>query len=135
MSKPVVDFYKKRDKVVEVDGAKDVETVWQITKNGMDGKLPRIVLPGRPKIVFVLGGPASGKGTQCDNLKKEFGYRHISTGDLFRDEVKSGSPQGEMMKKIMSEGGLIPFELTVQVLVNAMIALPARVSQFIFHFF
>ena len=39
------------------------------------------------------------------------------------------------MKKIMSEGGLIPFELTVQVLVNAMIALPARVSQFIFHFF
>ena len=101
----------------------------------MDGKLPRIVLPGRPKIVFVLGGPASGKGTQCDNLKKEFGYRHISTGDLFRDEVKSGSPQGEMMKKIMSEGGLIPFELTVQVLVNAMIAIPARVSQFIFHFF
>ena len=92
MSKPVVDFYKKRDKVVEVDGAKDVETVWQMTKNGMDGKLPRIVLPGRPKIVFVLGGPASGKGTQCDNLKKEFGYRHISTGDLFRDEVKSGSP-------------------------------------------
>ena len=96
MSKPVVDFYKKKGKVVEVDGAKDVDTVWQLTKVGIEKKLPKTIekieLPGNPKIVFVLGGPASGKGTQCDNLKKEFGYTHISTGDLFRDEVKSGSP-------------------------------------------
>jgi adenylate kinase family enzyme len=96
MSKPVVDFYKKKGKVVEVDGAKDVNTVWQLTKVGIEKKLPKTIekieLPGNPKIVFVLGGPASGKGTQCDNLKKEFGYTHISTGDLFRDEVKSGSP-------------------------------------------
>ena len=96
MSKPVVDFYKKKGKVVEVDGAKDVNTVWQLTKVGIQKKLPKTIekieLPGNPKIVFVLGGPASGKGTQCDNLKKEFGYTHISTGDLFRDEVKSGSP-------------------------------------------
>lgn len=43
---------------------------------------------GTPKITFVLGGPASGKGTQCEKLVEEFGYCHISTGDLFRDEVK-----------------------------------------------
>jgi cytidylate kinase len=41
-----------------------------------------------PKITFVLGGPASGKGTQCAKLVEEFGYTHISTGDLFRAEVK-----------------------------------------------
>jgi len=35
---------------------------------------------------FVLGGPASGKGTQCAKLVEEFGYTHISTGDLFRAE-------------------------------------------------
>ena len=40
-----------------------------------------------PKITFVLGGPASGKGTQCAKLVEEFGYTHISTGDLFRAEV------------------------------------------------
>ena len=43
---------------------------------------------GTPKITFVLGGPASGKGTQCAKLVEEFGYTHISTGDLFREEVK-----------------------------------------------
>ena len=45
-----------------------------------------------PKITFVLGGPASGKGTQCAKLVEEFGYTHISTGDLFRAEVKKVTP-------------------------------------------
>jgi|TARA_B110000285_G_C15037575_1_gene570148 cytidylate kinase len=39
---------------------------------------------GSPKIIFVLGGPASGKGTQCEKMVEEFGYTHISTGDLMR---------------------------------------------------
>jgi adenylate kinase family enzyme len=49
--------------------------------------IDKVVLPGNPKIVFVLGGPASGKGTQCANLVAEHGYCHIFTGDLFRAEV------------------------------------------------
>lgn len=44
-------------------------------------------LIGNPKIVFVLGGPASGKGTHCLNLVNEFGYTHISTGELYRQEI------------------------------------------------
>ena len=60
--------------------------------------MSKVTLPNNPRIVFVPGGPASGKGTQCDNLKKEYGYTHISTGDLFRDEVKKGSTEGLMMK-------------------------------------
>jgi len=56
-----------------------------MTQKGMP--VPRIMLEGNPKIVFVLGGPASGKGTQCANLVTESGYCHISTGDLFRAEV------------------------------------------------
>jgi len=81
-----------------------------------------------PKITFVLGGPASGKGTQCAKLVEEFGYTHISTGDLFRAEVKKGSKEGQMMQRIMNEGGLIPYQLTVQVLVNALIEQPSKVS-------
>lgn len=42
---------------------------------------------GNPKIIFVLGGPASGKGTQCEKMVEEFGYTHISTGDLMRAEM------------------------------------------------
>ena len=42
---------------------------------------------GSPKIIFVLGGPASGKGTQCEKMVEEFGYTHISTGDLMRKKM------------------------------------------------
>lgn len=46
-------------------------------------------------MIFVLGGPGSGKGTQCMVLVKKYGFIHLSTGDLLRDEVKSGSPLGK----------------------------------------
>ena len=45
----------------------------------------------KPKIFFILGGPASGKGTQCSNIVETYGYKHLSTGDLFRAEVASVS--------------------------------------------
>ena len=44
-------------------------------------------LLGNAKITFILGGPATGKGTQCERLVEEFGYTHISTGDLMRAEI------------------------------------------------
>ena len=40
----------------------------------------------RPEVIFVLGGPGSGKGTQCEMMIKEFGFGHLSTGDLLRAE-------------------------------------------------
>lgn len=46
---------------------------------------------GNPKITFVTGAPGSGKGTQCEKLVEEFGYTHISTGDLIRMEMKKVS--------------------------------------------
>ena len=59
-----------------------------MSKQNTSVKMPDIKkVLGNPKITFVLGGPASGKGTQCAKLVEEFGYTHISTGDLFRAEV------------------------------------------------
>jgi UMP-CMP kinase len=60
---------------------------------------------------------------------EEFGFTHISTGDLMRDEVKKNSKDGALIKKITSEGGLVPFELTVKILINALIATPSQVSK------
>ena len=45
----------------------------------------------KPKIFFILGGPGAGKGTQCENIANTYGYKHLSTGDLFRAEVASVS--------------------------------------------
>ncbi|CAI5979026.1 unnamed protein product [Closterium sp. NIES-64] len=48
----------------------------------------------KPQIVFVLGGPGSGKGTQCAKIVEEYGFTHLSAGDLLRAEIKSGSSHG-----------------------------------------
>ena len=53
------------------------------------------------KIVFVVGGPGCGKGTQCDKIVAKYGFTHLSTGDLLRDEVKSGSARGKQLTAIM----------------------------------
>jgi len=52
-------------------------------------------LVGTPKVIMVLGGPAAGKGTQCDKLVEEFGYTHISTGDLLRKAIADGTEEGK----------------------------------------
>ena len=46
------------------------------------------------EVLFVLGGPGSGKGTQCEFLVKEYGFKHLSTADLLREAVKNGNKQG-----------------------------------------
>jgi len=84
-----------------------------------------------PKIIFVLGGPASGKGTQCEKIVQEFGFSHISTGDLMRQEVSKGTKEGEKIKKIQKAGGLVPFELTVQILINGLIATPSKTKTYL----
>lgn len=41
-------------------------------------------MPEKPQILFVLGGPGSGKGTQCDIMKNDYGFKHFSVGELIR---------------------------------------------------
>ena len=59
----------------------------------------------------MLGGPGSGKGTQCERIVAKYGYKHLSAGDLLRDEVKSGSAVGQQCEQIMKEGKLVPMEV------------------------
>lgn len=72
------------------------------------------------KVVFVVGGPGSGKGTQCEKIVQNFGYTHLSTGDLLRNEIKTGSENGTMIQNIMGEGKLVPSELTVKLIQKAI---------------
>ena len=54
------------------------------------------------------GGPGCGKGTQCERIVSEFGLTHLSAGDLLREEVARGSPQGHSIQETMQEGQLVP---------------------------
>ena len=70
-------------------------------------------------IVFVAP-PAAGKGTQSDLLVKKYGYKHISTGDLLRGEVASGSVLGKEIETKMKNGELISDEIVNELLFKAL---------------
>lgn len=87
---------------------------------------PATIMPPVPelknvKIVFVLGGPGCGKGTQCDKIVAKYGYTHLSTGDLLRDEVASGSARGKQLTQIMERGDLVPLDTVLGLLRDAML--------------
>ena len=69
-------------------------------------------LPAGTKIIFVLGGPGCGKGTQCDRIVAKYKLTHLSAGDLLREEVKSGSETGQQLESVMKEGKLVPQEVS-----------------------
>ena len=74
-----------------------------------------------PRIIFVLGGPGSGKGTQCQKICQQFTeFVHLSAGELLREARSSGSVLGEMIQKCMMEGTIVPAEVTVGLLKEAM---------------
>merc|ERR1711996_150020 len=72
-------------------------------------------------IVWVLGGPGCGKGTQCDKIVAKYGFTHLSSGDLLREEVASGSERGKNLTAIMESGQLVPLATVLDLLAEAMI--------------
>ena len=63
--------------------------------------------------IVLLGGPGAGKGTQAQKLVAEFGFAHISTGDLLRAAIKEGSKLGKKAKGYMDAGQLVPDDLVI----------------------
>ncbi|XP_061370521.1 UMP-CMP kinase 3-like [Gastrolobium bilobum] len=78
------------------------------------------LLEKKSTVIFVLGGPGSGKGTQCANIVQHFGYTHLSAGDLLRAEVKSSSENSTMIQNMIKEGKIVPSEVTIKLLQRAM---------------
>jgi len=77
--------------------------------------------PSNVTVLFVLGGPGAGKGTQCANLVRDYHFTHLSAGDLLRAEQdRKGSEFGELIKSYIKDGKIVPMEVTVQLLENAM---------------
>lgn len=72
-------------------------------------------------VIFVLGGPGSGKGTQCAKLVADHGFVHLSAGDLLRAEQnREGSKYGELISVCIKEGTIVPQEVTVALLEQAI---------------
>lgn len=76
--------------------------------------------PFNRPVIFILGGPGSGKGTQCEKIVKDYGYHHMSTGDLLRDEVKRGSKRADCLKQTMAEGKLVSQDVILELVRDEM---------------
>ena len=68
--------------------------------------------------IIMLGAPGAGKGTQAKMIAEKYAIPHISTGDIFRANIKNGTDLGKEAKKYMDQGMLVPDELTVKLLLD-----------------
>ncbi|CAM9410366.1 unnamed protein product, partial [Discosporangium mesarthrocarpum] len=92
--------------------------------SGLEG--PQTIAPRKRPVIFVLGGPGSGKGTQSQRLAKKYGYIHLSAGELLREERESGSEDGKLINEYINEGRIVPVAISLGLLKRAMDQCPAR---------
>lgn len=70
---------------------------------------------------ILLGPPGAGKGTQAETIVNEFSIPHISTGDIFRFNIKEGTALGKKAKEYMDQGLLVPDELTIELVKDRLL--------------
>ncbi|KAK3088078.1 hypothetical protein FSP39_014403 [Pinctada imbricata] len=127
MTKPVIDHYTQINKIRKVDAERSAEEVFKDVQQIFDGHLsgskkstekdPKLK---DAKVLFVVGGPGSGKGTQCAKIVEKYGFCHLSSGDLLREEVASGSERGKKLNEIMEKGELVSLDDVLGLLRDAM---------------
>ncbi|XP_003389193.1 PREDICTED: UMP-CMP kinase-like [Amphimedon queenslandica] len=74
----------------------------------------------KPLVIFVLGGPGAGKGTQCSKIVEKYGFVHLSAGELLREARASDSEVGQLITSCMKEGKIVPVAITIDLLKKAM---------------
>ena len=65
--------------------------------------------------IILLGAPGSGKGTQASLITEKYNLPHISTGEIFRENIKNQTPLGVKVKEVMDSGNLCPDDLTIEI--------------------
>ncbi|XP_027729861.1 adenylate kinase isoenzyme 5 [Vombatus ursinus] len=76
----------------------------------------------KSKIIFVIGGPGSGKGTQCEKLVQKYGFTHICAAELVRNELASASERSLLIREPLERGDPVPVDIVLELLKDAMAA-------------
>ncbi|CAD8169795.1 unnamed protein product [Paramecium pentaurelia] len=74
----------------------------------------------KPSVYFILGGPGSGKGTQCELLSKNLKFVHLSAGQLLRDAITSNSKHKITIENCINNGVIVPSHVTINLLDKAI---------------
>ena len=70
--------------------------------------------------LILLGPPGAGKGTQAARIAQATGLAHVATGDMFRDNVRSGTALGALAQQYMNRGELVPDDVTIALLLDRL---------------
>ena len=70
---------------------------------------------------ILLGPPGAGKGTQADKIIEKYNIPHISTGDIFRDNIKNGTELGKKAQAYMNKGELVPDDLVIEIATDRLL--------------
>jgi len=133
-----VDDESKRVSSVQARATEQEERAWldamsrqnsqaiQYGKKQLEPEKPVVKSPSTAQlldvhVIFVVGGPGSGKGTNCTRLSEEFNLSHLSVGDLLRNEALKGSERGKLLDEYMKEGKIVPMEITLEVVRSAIL--------------
>jgi Adenylate kinase and related kinases len=81
--------------------------------------------------IVIFGAPGSGKGTQSAKLVEKYALKHVSTGDILREEIKAETELGKLANTYMSKGHLVPDEVVIDIL-NGLIEKNGTIKGFVF---
>ncbi|XP_036595808.1 adenylate kinase isoenzyme 1-like [Trichosurus vulpecula] len=96
-------------------------------------RLPQVGKPLRPqqkdllkslRIIFVMGGPGCGKGTQCENMAAKYGFCHVGLGELLREEANQATVRGQQIRDIMLKGLLVPTGVILDMVSDNILSRP-----------
>ena len=105
------------------DALPPTDREWNVYKKGV-APAPKVVLHHsdpreacpEPNVIFVLGGPGTGKGTMCELAETQLGWTHLSTGELLREVQQGGGPRAAVIDECLEAGQLVPNEIVVTLL-------------------
>ena len=109
------------------DALPPTDREWSVYKKGV-APAPKVVLHHsdprlpcpQPNVIFVLGGPGTGKGTMCELAETQLGWTHLSTGELLREAQQNGDARAAVIDDCLEAGQLVPNEIVVTLLQQAM---------------
>ncbi|MDD4372587.1 MAG: adenylate kinase [Bacteroidales bacterium] len=110
-TKPVIEFYKEKNKYFAIDGVGSVETIFGKLVNTIEGTMKQDFFN-----VVLLGKPGSGKGTQGELLARKHNLVYISTGKLLRKEIAGNTEIGLIAKPFMDRGEIVPDEIAIRLI-------------------
>jgi adenylate kinase len=112
---PLIDFYKERGLFVSIPGVGKIDEITNKLEDAIEKTLKKEYFN------IVIGGkPGSGRGTQAKKLADENNLIYISTGKILRDEIDKGTELGLKVKDYMNRGDLVPDEIPIRIIENAL---------------